>query len=166
MVEVRDRGLAWYLPQLLRHGHEWRFAGEAHACLQTVTVRRKLRGLAADHLRAGAGGNSQDRLRANLEALRPGFLAGDARATFYTAETLKNLGETHAAIGAYLKRAEMNGWEEEAWYAFYQAARLAEDVPGLLEAHRRRPYRHEPLTAAGRILARKPNPDVLFQERI
>lgn len=164
MIEVRDRGLAWWLPQLLRYGHPWRFAGQAHACLQNLVRHQKLRGLAANHLRAGAGGNSTERLEANLEALRDGYYADDPRATFYTAETLKNLGRTFEAVDAYQKRARMDGWEEEAWYAEYQAAKLEKDVPGLLAAHHRRPWRHEPLTAAARILARQPNPDVLFHE--
>ncbi len=97
-----------------------------------------------------------------------GLLEGleDSRSVFYRAQTLRFLGRTDEAIGAYRERVELGGWDEELWYSQYQAAVLAGDVDELLMVHRLRPWRHEPLTAAARIVAARDNPDILFNEVI
>jgi hypothetical protein len=62
----------------------------------------------------------------------------------------------------------MEGWEEEAWYAAYQAAALRKSIPALLVAWHRRPWRHEPLSAAAALAAQDPaaQGDSLFLEAI
>jgi hypothetical protein len=71
----------------------------------------------------------------------------DARSAFYLAQHRRDAGDPRAR-DLYLRRAAMGGWEEEAWWAQYQAARLA-DWPArateLMDAWERRPERLEPL---------------------
>ena len=90
--------------------------------------------------------------------------AGDPRAVFYSAECLRFLGCLPQAIELYQQRASMNSFEEEAWYAQYQAAKLSRNVTDLLKAFERRPWRAEPLWAAIDIVRDTEHTDVLFLE--
>jgi hypothetical protein len=58
----------------------------------------------------------------------------------------------------------MNSFEEEAWYAAYQAAKLSGNVTDLLKCYERRPWRAEPLWAAADIVNTIAHDDVLFLE--
>jgi hypothetical protein len=71
----------------------------------------------------------------------------DTRTLFYLAQERRDLGDPRARE-TYLKRAGLGGWEEEAWWCLYQAARLAEwpaRAGELMTAWERRPFRLEPL---------------------
>ncbi len=162
-VEIADNGTVYRLPLLLRGGKEWLYSGAVHEYLDAPGRKtRSLLGLTVIH----HGGHREGQFENDLELLRPGFHAGDPRDTFYFAETLRFLGRTNEAIAAYQARAAMAGtFEEERWYAQYQAAKLAGNVSGLLEAHRSRPWRHEPLSAAARLVASQgTRDDLLFIE--
>ena len=76
----------------------------------------------------------------------------DARAWFYLAQTQRDLGRFEAARDAFDRRAALGGWEEEAFWARFQAASLRArlgDWPtafaGLVSAWESRPGRLEPL---------------------
>lgn len=83
---------------------------------------------------------------------------GHARYTYYLAQSLRDAGRLAEARATYLRRAEMGGWDEEAWHARYQAAVLAErlqDAPeavraAYLTAYEARPTRAEPLVHLAR----------------
>jgi tetratricopeptide (TPR) repeat protein len=71
---------------------------------------------------------------------------------FYLAQSYRDAGRTAEAAKTYAKRAEMGGWDEEAWYARLAAARclrtLGDDGGFLREAiaaFNQRPQRAEPL---------------------
>jgi hypothetical protein len=78
---------------------------------------------------------------------------GNARYAFYLAQSYRDAGMPARARDAYLARVAMGGWEEEAWYALYQAACMGERIArepadvahAYLAAHQRRPRRAEPL---------------------
>lgn len=164
LVSVSQNGTNWRLPRLLRGDLEWQYREPAHAYLDTAgRVTHALRGLELQPRRPG--GHDPERFERNLILLAPGVEAGEPRATFYSAETLRFLGRSEEAIALYRRRAEFEfGFEEERWYAAYMAARLADDVKGLIKAWEQRPWRHEPLTAAARIVGRDPRNDLLFLE--
>jgi len=74
------------------------------------------------------------------------------RATFYLAQTHRDLGNVDEAIHWYDHRAKMGGWEEEVFYARYQAAVLRaargdwpDAMAALIDAWEYRPARIEPL---------------------
>ena len=83
---------------------------------------------------------------------------GHARYTYYLAQSLRDAGRLAEARATYLRRADMGGWDEEAWHARYQAAVLAErlqDAPeavraAYLTAYEARPTRAEPLVHLAR----------------
>lgn len=171
-VLVHELGVEWRLPLLVRGDREFRYVGAWHEYLDLPAdagrplVSRPLDGLAVEH--HGEGRSSPEKLQASLALLADELAAGDPRATFYSAEALRFLGREREAIVLYERRARMGGWAEEAWYAAYQAARLRESVGALLLAWQLRPWRHEPLSAAARLVDgdRAPEADVLFREAI
>jgi glycosyltransferase involved in cell wall biosynthesis len=160
-VEVDNMGLRYYLPLLIYGDYLWRYTGKVHEYLEPEG--RRFGTLTGLTLHGSSGGNRN--LEDDLARLHDDY-GNDPRATFYYAQTLKDLGRLEEAVHAYQLRARMPGWDEETWYASYMAARLAQDIPGLIDAWRQRPWRHEPLTAAGRIVASQANPDVLFKEAV
>lgn len=161
-VEVLNHGLRYRLPLLVRGGLDWRYVGRVHEYLDPAGRKfRPLIGLSFTHHGEGRG----ERLEEDLELLREGYEAGIPRDAFYYAECLRLLGRTDEAIVAYQFRDQLGDWEEEAWFSAYQAARLSRDVQALLDAYERRPWRHEPLTAAARIVSAEGGlDDVLFLE--
>jgi len=82
----------------------------------------------------------------------------DARSTFYLAQSYRDSGQLEKSREVYRRRSEMKGWEEEGWFALYQAAVLEErlgSAPAVvsftyLSAYQRRPSRAEPLVRLAR----------------
>jgi tetratricopeptide (TPR) repeat protein len=80
------------------------------------------------------------------------------RHVFYLAQSYRDAGEADRALAAYLRRAEMGGWEEEIFYSLYQAAHLRQSIgqpwdivlAAYLKAHEYRPSRLEPLLHVAR----------------
>lgn len=164
MVNIANPGLTHQLPRVLRGNLAWTYTGDAHEWLHVD--RSRTRPLNAESLTLHHHGSSDpQKFVDTLERLRPGYEANEPRAVFYTAESLKDLGRTAEAITVYRQRAAMtNGWDQERWYAAYQAAKLSADVEELLFVHRQRPWRHEPLTAAAKLIGAQAHDDVLFLE--
>jgi glycosyltransferase involved in cell wall biosynthesis len=167
-VDVEDHGVHYRLPLLMRGDLEWRYVGPTHEYLEVEGRRgQTLNGLWVTH--HADGSNREEKLQRDIELLKIGFRKRDPRAVFYTAEAHRYLGHDEQAALIYDIRAELNGWEEERWYAKYQAASLRKDVYALFELWQERPWRHEPLTAAGRIIS-EVNPDAggdrLFLESV
>ncbi len=163
-VPIVNPGLVHRLPRLLRGDLEWRYVGNAHEYLELAGSRtRWLNGLTVNH---NGGPSGPEKFEYVLAQLEPEYLQGEPRATFYTAEALRDLGRIDEAIVVYRERVAQGGWEEERWYAEYQAAKLSEDLEWLFHVHRIRPHRHEPLQAAARIVASRGTSDVLFVESV
>lgn len=95
------------------------------------------------------------RMRRDLEILERQHSRdpGDARTAFYLAQTHRDLGNRARAIGLYEHRAGLDGWDEETFYARFQAGLLLvdEDWPramaALVAAWELRPQRMEPVQA-------------------
>jgi glycosyltransferase involved in cell wall biosynthesis len=77
------------------------------------------------------------------------------RTKFYLANTLRDLGQSQIAAMYYRERATMGGWDQEVFYAMYEAGRLVEDPMMLFEAWNYRPQRVEPLYQIIRMLREK-----------
>lgn len=165
MVEIEQAGMVWRRPLLTRGNQEWTYHGVVHECLDPAgRSHRALNGLVMHHRPSK---KDEGKFNRYVELLKPEADLGLPRATFYLAESYRFAGRTQEAVEAYRRRAGMDeGFVEERWYSAYQAARLEDDVAGLLEAWRLRPWRHEPLTAAARIVAgRGAQGDLLFLEQ-
>lgn len=173
-VTILDHGLRIALPRLIRGDLAWRYEFPTHEYLVTEGKRiPPLSGLQITHHGHGKG---RPELERDLALLKPLFEKGNPRAIFYTAECHRYLGNFTQAKLIYEIRASMDGsenamvklpsWEEERWYAQYQAAYLGWDIEGLIEAWRARPWRHEPLSAAAYMISDhgKDSTDVIFRE--
>jgi glycosyltransferase involved in cell wall biosynthesis len=168
-VEVGDGVRSYRLPLLMRGDIDWHYVGATHEYLDRAdgkpVAKQPLNGLYVFHHADGA--NRPDKFERDIELLRPGVLAGDPRATFYTAESYRYAGQVAQAVHFYGMRTMLNGFEEERWYARYQIAVLTKNVEALFECWRERPWRHEPLTAAARLVASEhpaADGDILFLE--
>lgn len=164
-VPIYDSGMTWHLPLLLRGTLDWEYVGPCHEYLDAKgRKQRQVLGIEVAHMRPG--GHDPGRFEEYIRLLMPDALAGEPRATFYVAESYRFLGMTDEAIEWYRRReAISSGFDEERWYASFQAERLVEDVEGLLDVWQQRPWRHEPLSAAARIVAGQGSGgDVLFLE--
>lgn len=167
-VLIHDASVRYRLPLLTRGGMEWRYVGSTHECLDPAgRWWRPLTGMAVRHHHDGA--SRPEKFQRDRELLEAEHAADpmNARVVFYLASTYRDLGETEKAITMFDLRAAMNGWEEERWYASFQAAKLRGDVGALLAAYDRRPHRHEPLAAAAALVAAQGGEaDVLFIEGV
>lgn len=164
-VMIYDHGTSYWNPYLTRGDLDWRYVGPTHEFLDPAGRRQRVvTGLTVVH--HGKEGDQREKLLRDIELLRPGFQRQEPRAVFYTAESHRYLGNDEQAALIYDLRASLNGWEEERWYSRYQAAACRSDLEELLEVWRERPWRHEPLTAAARIVAAQGGQgDILFLER-
>jgi glycosyltransferase involved in cell wall biosynthesis len=160
-----EAGTSWRLPLLLRGELEWRYVGRTHEYLDGAgRAAGLLDGLELVHIRPGGGVDPVERMKENVRLLSEEAAAGSARATFYLAQTLKDLRRFDEAIAFYKKRALMGGFAEEAWYASYMAARLERDSDGLIAAWKKRPWRAEPLRELVRLVEASDHKDILFVE--
>lgn len=140
----------WWLPLLLRGDLPWESRGAVHE--YTCLPDRPYRSAKTDAVRIVSGhvaDASPEKLRWHEQLLREELERepDQPRATFYLAQTLRDLGDPRA-LDLYQARAAMDDGEE-AFCAAYAAAGLEADWPtkagALFTAWQRRPQRLEPL---------------------
>lgn len=154
-----DGDLDYAIPRLIRGDIAWRFEGSTHEYLAADTQVRTtlLRELVVVH--HGDGGSKADKFERDRRLLERDLTArpDDPRATFYLANTLRDLGERERAIELFRRRVSLGGWDEEVFVASLEAGRLlasagSPEAPGqLLDAWGRRPTRAEPLHELARL---------------
>lgn len=145
--------MTYWMPYLVKAGLPWRYVGSTHETivLERRHHRERLGGLRIHH--HGDGGQKADKYTRDLALLTAEVERdpGNRRATFYLAQTYRDLGQPAQAVEWYRKRAGMGGWDQEVFYAKYQAASqlAASDWPGavmgLVEAWEYRSTRAEPV---------------------
>jgi glycosyltransferase involved in cell wall biosynthesis len=151
--------LDYSVPRLVRADRRWFYTGSTHEYLSTEGdfTQERLESLVVEH--HADGGARSKKLERDARLLER-ELARDPdndRATFYLAQTHRDLGDHERAVELYRRRVELGGWDEEVFYAAYQAgallaARDDEAAVGLLfEAWQRRPLRAEPLYELARF---------------
>lgn len=157
---------SWKRPQVLRADKPWRYEGEAHEYLVGGVTRGtldrpnahdgggpRIRAMPDGHRRKTEGRTKYDRIAKILEAEVEAD-PENPRNVFYLAQSYEDGGHTQKAIPMYLRRARLQGWEEERWFAQFKAGRLMrwagypiEEIEAVLvKAHEERPWRAEPLT--------------------
>ncbi|MBN1605592.1 MAG: glycosyltransferase family 2 protein [Polyangiaceae bacterium] len=153
-----DRDNSYWRVHLVRDGLPWRFVGPVHEvvqCLAPCSVER----MAAVTVRGlFDGARNADRLRKferDIELLKTALNEepDNPRYLFYLAQSYRDCNQFLEAIDTYERRFRMGGWEEEAWCALYQAARVRETLGGdfaealqaYLRAYQYRTTRAEPL---------------------
>ncbi len=151
--------LSYAVPRLVRGDRAWRFVGATHEHLagDGEVVERTLDSLVVHH--HADGGSRATKFERDAALLEAAVEAepNDPRSWFYLAQTLRDLGRTAEAIEAYQRRIELGGWDEEVYYARYQAGLLqltsdpAASAAALTDAWEGRPTRPEALHALAQL---------------
>lgn len=129
-VVIADVGLVYRRIQLVRNTLPWRYRGVLHEFVECPDgTDRALLDLTMRRNHDGArrrDGETYRRDAAVLEAALatetdPFFVS---RYTFYLAQSYRDCGAYEQAVAAYLRRADLGYWHEEAYVALVAAARL------------------------------------------
>ncbi len=165
MVTKRRGTRAYRVMAVVRDGLDWFWSGAVHEHLESPhpVERHPLDGIEILSPREGARAYDPMTYRRDALMLEEALLENpdDARAVFYLAQSYRDAGEYALAGRHYRRRATMGGWEEEADYALFQAARMTalegkpwgECLAAYLAAHERMPRRAEPLYEIGMACA-------------
>jgi glycosyltransferase involved in cell wall biosynthesis len=94
----------------------------------------------------------------------------NVRHQFYLAQSYFDSKQWEKSIGAYIKRAQMAGWEEEVYFSLYRIGlckimlekSLEEICMAFLQAWQYRPIRAEPLHELSRFLRVKEQPRLAY----
>jgi glycosyltransferase involved in cell wall biosynthesis len=177
LMPVRGSGDSWRLPLLTRTQHPFRYRGAAHSYLAAATPFSEAH---TDWLSiTGGGGVTREKLERDRVLLEQEFLntPEDPRTVHYLAQTYRDLDLIDQAIRFYRLRANMDGFDEERYWARYQLGCLLgshvsfdQAADELLAAWRERPHRIEALRALGNlahsVADKYPVPDdILFVRR-
>jgi glycosyltransferase involved in cell wall biosynthesis len=156
-LRITDGNTDYLRTHIFRSDLDFRYTGVLHELLTSAKPRNEGRidGLVYRRIRDGARSADPDKYRKDAAVLEAALKAepGNARYAFYLAQSWRDAGELEKSRAAYAKRAQMPGFEEEAWYSLYQVAQLSarlgksddEVVGAYLRAFERRPSRAEPL---------------------
>ena len=149
----------YWRKQIFRGNISWKYEGVLHeypVCMEPGVSEGRLQG--AYHIESRRLGNrsrAADKYQRDARTLLAEVQAnpGDARNTFYLAQSLRDAGDHGQALEFYTRRAAMGGWREEVFYALLQRGvcmqHLGEPWDKVLAAHLRSwqfcPHRAEPL---------------------
>jgi glycosyltransferase involved in cell wall biosynthesis len=152
LLQRTDSGLSYANTRLAQRKIGVRYHGVTHEYLDVPGGVQDLTGVwYKDH---ASGSNRVDKFERDIRLLSKALKKepDNHRYWFYLAQSYRDAGRTAEAAKTYAKRAEMGGWDEEAWYARLSAARclrtLGDDGGFLREAiaaFNQRPQRAEPL---------------------
>ncbi|MEV6582150.1 glycosyltransferase [Streptomyces sp. NPDC051582] len=144
---LRHEGTTEYrIKRLVRGDLPWRYEGVTHEYLtcdapgeydERPGFQENLDALfIEDH---ADGGSRHDKFERDARLLGAELEKdpSNTRTVFYLAQTMRDMGDTAAAIRLYRRRAAMGGWAEEAYYALLQAGVLSAesgDWPAAMDA--------------------------------
>lgn len=194
-VEVCYGDYTYLRKQLVRSALAWRYRGVVHEYITCDEAQpgQLLAGLRTIPYHEGARSRDPHTYHRDALLLEKALLdePQNARYVFYLAQSYRDAGDLELALRHYKRRAAMNGWSEEVWFALYQIAQIkqlmnapwAEIMEDYLAAYQYQPKRSEPLYRIGaHFLARgeyhaaqlffdramqipSPNSEALFVER-
>jgi len=164
-LHLRHDSLSYFNIKLIRTALPWRWEGVLHEYIE-CNIPYSLENWRDNcHIaspREGARSRNPNKYQDDAAVLAKALETepNNARYRFYLAQSHRDYGNYRQAIENYKKRAEMQGWEEEGWYALFQTALLKEStnysdidiIQTYLAAHERRPQRAESLYNLARYL--------------
>jgi len=120
--------LSYWNLRLLRIGTRAKYQGSTHEYLSVDGDTINLNG--AYFIDHADGSNRSGKFERDLKLLQD-EIAPTARAWFYYAQSMKDLGNLRGAADAYAVRASLGGWSEEVFYAKLMQARCVRDLGDL-----------------------------------
>jgi glycosyltransferase involved in cell wall biosynthesis len=118
--------LEYRIMRLVKGDIKWRYEGATHEYLTSDAQDRpaNLDALVIEHF--ADGGSRADKFARDARLLRDDLKRDpdNARTVFYLAQTMRDMGNIQEAIDLYERRAGMDGWAEEVYYALLQAGIL------------------------------------------
>ncbi len=149
---LQRAGIAYWNTRLVRRDVRATYHGVTHEYIDVPGGTERLQDVwYRDH---ASGSNRVAKFERDIGFLLEGLKSEpeNHRYWFYLAQSYRDAGRLREAVDAYAKRAEMGGWDEEAWYARLQEARCLRDLGdegeflrAALRAYGQRPRRAEPL---------------------
>jgi glycosyltransferase involved in cell wall biosynthesis len=125
--------IIYWVGRLVRGDRLWRYRGVTHEYLEgSGAGNPRLEGVKVWH----NYNHGPEKFTRDLQLLTADIARdpNDVRTIFYIANTLRDMGQTEAAIRFYRMRSQMGGWEEEVYYSLYEAARLAKNPEWMKKA--------------------------------
>jgi len=152
--------LQYWVPRLIRADHHYTWEGVTHESVVTHSVPMKYTGIII-HDQADGSSHAVKYAR-DIELLTAQLKLNPqhARSWFYLGQSYRDMGRFGEASDAYQNCRDYSTWDEEIFYAAYQAA-LCHDgynIPkehALLSAYAMRPTRIEPLVCVARMLCER-----------
>lgn len=164
-LKLAHDSLSYFNIKLIRADLPWHWEGVLHEYLECNTpysLENWQEGCYIASPREGARSRNPHKYQDDAKVLAKALEQepNNARYRFYLAQSHRDYDNYKAAIKQYQKRANMGGWEEEAWYSTLQVALLKERakypltevVHAYLGAYERRPQRAESLHHLARYL--------------
>lgn len=134
-VEVRLGASSYVRPMLFRNVSGYEYRGVLHEFLEAPqdASHEVARGFHNKPVQDSARNQNLKKyeedaatLEAALQTEQDPFLV--QRYTFYLAQSYRDCGKPETALRYYLRRADMQGWDQEVFVSFWQAARIKEQL--------------------------------------
>lgn len=166
-LTVRYRSIEFARCALMRSALPWRWVGKRHPKLVAAGARTRgpLDGLWIVATPSGQSWSDPDKYKKHVEQMTAVVAAAprDPRQRYYLAQSCRDAMQLERAVGHYVARSHMGGFDEERWSALLETAKcqerlgrpVGEVADAYLAAHRARPTRAEAAFHLGRYLARR-----------
>ena len=158
----------YHRPQMTSNKKKFYYRGVLHEyvdCHDTIGTRDFARGFMNTPIQDGARSNNPKKYEDDAVKFEEALASGKVeekdfnRYHFYLAQSYRDSQQWDKALQAYLKRADLAGWNEEVFYSLYQAGRIMEilekPVDNIIQiyfkAYQVAPWRAESLWAAARL---------------
>jgi len=158
----------YHRPQLTSNKKKFYYRGILHEyvdCHDPIGTRDFARGFMNTPIQDGARSSDPEKYQKDAIRFEEALASGTVeekdfnRYHFYLAQSYRDSHQWDKALDAYLKRADLGGWNEEVFYSLYQAGRIMEirekSVDNIIQvyfkAYQTAPWRAESLWAAARL---------------
>ena len=128
LIQRTDGSLTYWNTRLVKRDAGARYKGVTHEYVDVSGDVGELRGVwYKDH---ASGSNRVDKFERDIQLLSKALESEpeNGRYWFYLAQSYKDAGRAAEGAQTYAKRADMGGWDEEAWYARLMEARCLREL--------------------------------------